>query len=281
MRKHQASKARLTDFAMKITDDQGQLQYIPFMTCNETGLPLELYFGVEKGRGSIDARDCNMLIELCLQRFLDINCTNAQLSDPLYHLLEFYIHNDAPLTCRIPTHPLSPSEAPSPSASTDHYIPLIFALSGTLQLSHLHINPVLNVVLHTSPDLVSQDADILAATAYSSPSLNSASSKVIIGDPLALQLSVKWYSTPNLPPSTTVPAGLGGHVHLSTVMYCLVSCGVGMAASLVYFRGVELPRRIRRYGKDKIGGERGAGGGYAFPGSGMVMNGYGPPGKRD
>ena len=56
---------------------------------------------------------------------------------------------------------------------------------------------------------------------------------------------------------------------------------MGVAASLAYFRGVELPKRIKRYGKDRMGGERG--GGYAFPGSGigmMGMNGYGP-GKRD
>ena len=216
----------------------------------------------------------------------EINCTNPTLPDPLYHLLEFYVHNDAPLTCRIPSHPLSGSEGiastgSSSSSSNDNYVPLIFALSGTLQLSHLHINPIMNVVLHTSPDLKGQDADILAATAYSSPSLNSLSTKVVIGDPLAFQLSVKWYSTPGLPPSTTLSTGLGGHVHLSTVFYCLLSCGAGVAGSLAYFRGVELPRRIKRYGKDKLGGERGiGGGGYAFPGSGM-MNGYGPPGKRD
>ena len=273
------------------------------MTCNETNRPLELYFGVEKGNCpsetpfwsairpgrhfcSKDVHPSNGPTRLT-HVSLEINCTNPVLPDPLYHLLEFYVHNDAPLTCRIPTHPFSPSEAlsagssSSQSAPNDKYIPLIFAISGALQLSHLHINPVLNVVLHTSPDLAGQEADILAATAYSSPSLNSASTKVVIGDPLALQLSVKWYSTPNLPPSTTVPAGLGGHVHLSTVFYCLLSCGVGVAGSLAYFRGVELPRRIKRYGKDKIGGERGMGGGYAFPGSGSIMNGYGPPGKRD
>lgn len=215
-----------------------------------------------------------------------MNCTLPALSDPLYHLLEFYIHNDAPLTCRIPSHPLSPSSALPPVATTDDYVALVFALSGTLQLSHLHVNPLLNVVLHTSPDLVGQDADILSATAYSSPSLSSASEKVVIGDPLLLQLSVKWYSNPSLPPSTTQPAGLGGHVHLSTVFYCLLSCGVGVAGSLAYFRGVDMPRRLRRYGKDKLGGERGLGmgGGYAFPGSGMVgMNGFsgGSIGKRD
>ena len=64
-------------------------------------------------------------------------------------------------------------------------------------------------------------------------------------------------------------------MHFSTVVYCFLSAGVGVAASLAYFRGVELPRRLRRYGKDRTGGERG---GYAFPGTGM--NGYGT-GKRD
>lgn len=32
-----------------ITNDKGELQYVPFPTCNETGRPLELYFGIEKG----------------------------------------------------------------------------------------------------------------------------------------------------------------------------------------------------------------------------------------
>lgn len=209
---------------------------------------------------------------------LDINCTLKAIDDPLFHLLEFYIHNDAPLTCRIPTHPLtSPQISPTATSSTnDDYIPLIFALSGALQLSHLHISSNLNVLLHTSPELATQDADILAATAYSSPSLSSASTRIVIGDPLPLQLSVHWYSTPTLPPSTTGKAGLGGHVHFSTVVYCFLSAGVGVAVSLAYFRGIELPNRLRRYGKDRMGGERG--GGYAFPGSGM--NGYGT-GKRD
>lgn len=43
-------------------------------------------------------------------------------------------------------------------------------------------------------------------------------------------------------------------MHFSTVVYCLLSGGVGVAASLAYFRGVELPRRIKRYGKDRVGG---------------------------
>ncbi|KAL9042776.1 MAG: hypothetical protein Q9180_000340 [Flavoplaca navasiana] len=254
---------RTIDTGEHITDSAGQLQYIPFPVCNETNRPLELLFGIEK----------------------DTNCTIAVLSDEFFHLLEFYVHNDAPLTCRIPTHPLLSSTGASvisPSTTTaEDYIPLIFALAGTLQSSHLHINTRMNVILHTSPDIAKEEADILAATAYSVPSLSRNSTKIIIGDPLALQLKVKWYTSPSLPPSTVQLSGLGGHVHFSTVVYCLLSAGVGVAGSLAYFRGVELPRRMRRYGKDRVGGGGGERG-YAFPGSGAFgMNGYGGPGKRD
>lgn len=227
---------------------------------------------------------------LCLV-LQDINCTIPEITDEFFHLLEFYIHNDAPLSCRIPTHPLvSPAGrvplVTSASTAQNDYIPLVFALAGALQKSHLHISPRLNILLHTSPDLIAEDADILAATAYSVPSLASHSTRIIIGDPLVLQLSLRWYSSPSLPPSTTAgPAGLGGHVHFSTVVYCLLSGGVGVAASLAYFRGIELPRRIRRYGKDRLGGGGGGGErGYAFPGNGAFgSNGYGLgiSGKRD
>ncbi|KAL8890796.1 MAG: hypothetical protein Q9215_002100 [Flavoplaca cf. flavocitrina] len=254
---------RTIDTGEHITDSAGQLQYIPFPVCNETNRPLEFFFGIEK----------------------DTNCTIAVLSDEFFHLLEFYVHNDAPLTCRIPTHPLLSSTGASvisPSTATaEDYIPLIFALAGTLQSSHLHINTRMNVILHTSPDIAKEEADILAATAYSVPSLSRNSTKIIIGDPLALQLKVKWYTSPSLPPSTMQLSGLGGHVHFSTVVYCFLSAGVGVAGSLAYFRGVELPRRMRRYGKDRVGGGGGERG-YAFPGSGAFgMNGYGGPGKRD
>lgn len=227
--------------------------------------------------------------QLTIFPFADINCTIASISDPLFHLLEFYIHNDAPLTCRIPTFP-PPTSRPIAHSNTaitplslDDHIPLVFALSGTLQLSHLHVSPKLNLILHTAPDMFTEDADILAATAYSVPALSSQSSRIVIGDPLTLQLSVRWYSSPSLPPSTTASYGLGGHVHLSTVVYCLLSAGVGVAASLAYFRGVELPRRIKRYGKERLGG--GGEGGYAFPGGlGAGVNGFGGGvviGKRD
>ena len=174
---------------------------------------------------------------------------------------------------------------------------MVFALAGTLQLSHLHISPRLNVVLHTSAPKTSKDREnaaesrrkglstmeeeegaILASTAYSTPSLVSASSKLIIGDPLALRLNVHWYASGSLPPST-INAGylMGGHVHFSTLVYCLLSAGGGAMGALAYFRGIELPRRIRGYGRDRLGG--GGERGYAFPGNGWAGGTVG--GKRD
>ena len=301
----------------QITDPLGQLQYVPFPTCNETNRPLELFYGIESGIAlEFTSYSLGVPPEL-LYSFssvanrispAEINCTLAAIDDPLFHLLEFYVHNDAPLTCRIPTRP-NPYSSPSAKSTSnkdqkqapislepgpDDYIPLVFALSGKLQLSHLHVSPNLNVVFHTSfprnkkekeqrkenrrKGLIEEDEGaILAATAYSTPSLTSSSIRIIIGDPLALRLNVHWYASPDLPPSTTPTSYLlGEHVHFSTLAYCLLSAGGGAMGALAYFRGVELPKRIRRYGKERMGGERG----YAFPGNGWGGGG-GIGGKRD
>ena len=55
-------------------------------------------------------------------------------------------------------------------------------------------------------------------------------------------------------------------MHLSTVIYCLISFGGGIAVSLAYWRGIELPRRMKRYGAEKLGISELGRGGYAFPG---------------
>lgn len=132
----------------QIRDDLGRLQYIPFPTCNETSLPLALSYGITE----------------------TISCTIDSLPDELYHLLEYYVHSDAPLTCRVPTIPLDSSAAGDLSteynvvdvsdngagssnggSGNDNgppYTPLTIALQGTLQLSHLHIWTDMNVVMH-------------------------------------------------------------------------------------------------------------------------------------
>ncbi|KAI4634497.1 hypothetical protein J4E83_001816 [Alternaria metachromatica] len=258
-----------------ITDAAGHLQYIPFPTCNETGQPLHLNFGVEK----------------------DVNCTIDFVTDEFFHLLEFYIHNDAPLSCRIPSKPLPPSVLETEYRVSDEstqegalgtqstmYTPLIIALAGTLQLSHLHVGNYLNLLVHASPKSVAPGT-VDAATAYSVSS-HTRNTKITIGDPLSLAFSVRWYPSTTLPPGWS---GYGGHIYTSTLVYCFLSAVASAAVCVVYFRGVELPRRLKRYATDRMngGGGRGfgnGGSGYGLPvangrgggmGSGYGLGGYG------
>jgi hypothetical protein len=255
----------ISDTGEHITDAAGQLSYIPFPTCNETGRPLELLFGIEK----------------------EINCTIDFIDDPFFHLLEFYVHNDAPLTCRIPTKPLPPSalkdefekgtteETDGQGSLSDIYTPMVVALAGTLQLSHLHVATSMNVLVHAAPKSVSPGT-IAAATAYSIS--REPPTRIVIGDPLPLKFSVRWYPTTQLPSGWT---GVGGHLTFSTLVYCMLSALASAAVCVTYFRGVELPRRLKSHGKDRLGGmERGGLGGYGLGASGGNGYGYGI-GKRD
>ncbi|KXT07557.1 hypothetical protein AC578_10190 [Pseudocercospora eumusae] len=249
-----------------ITDASGQLSYIPAFTCNETGRPLELVFGVEK----------------------DINCTIDFIDDPFFHLLEFYVHNDAPLTCRIPTKPLPPAvlkkedyeqgtkdRTEGQGSLSEIYTPLILALAGTLQLSHLHVATHMNVLVHAVPKSV-EPGTIAAAIAYSIS--RDPPTRIVIGDSLPLQFSVRWY------PNTLLPSGwrgVGGHLTFSTMVYCLISAGASAAICLAYFRGVELPRRLKSHGKDRLGGmERGGFGVGLGSGLGSGLGGYGISGAN-
>lgn len=66
-----------------MTDEHGILQYIPFLTCSETGKPLEFRYLSED----------------------PVNCTIKAINEDVFHLWEFYIHNDSPLACRVPARP--------------------------------------------------------------------------------------------------------------------------------------------------------------------------------
>lgn len=151
----------------------------------------------------------------------------------------------------------------------------------------MHVANHLNVLLHAAPK---KDALGLidAATAYS---VNTATrtSKVKIGDSLSLKLSVRWYPDYRLPSGWT---GMGGHLTGVTLIYCLLSAGGTAAILLAYFRGFELPRRLQRHGRDRLGLGRADsrfGGGFGGPSlpttnGGGVGGGWGyagGPGKVD
>ncbi|KAJ5176158.1 uncharacterized protein N7482_002035 [Penicillium canariense] len=174
-----------------ITDDLGKLEYIPFATCNETSRPLSLHYGTSE----------------------TITCTISSLTDSLYHLLEFYVHSDVPMTCRVPTAPLTSSNtAPKDRADTDPtsgevdslaalsengppFTPVTIALQGTLQLSHLHIWTDMNMLMHNiASDAAAQLSKsqkhaqsgqpgyAVAGTAYSTPEFEAAAKKISLDE---------------------------------------------------------------------------------------------------
>jgi hypothetical protein len=235
-------------------NENNELEYIPFPTCNETGKPLELKYGIEDGE----------TFPFCLapqqptddHHSTELNCTIALVSDPFYHILEFYVHNDVPLSCRIPARPpphVVPAGAPP---HVPEYVPLIFALAGTLQLTHLHISTHMNILLHSTPKhhLRKHDSGVIdSGAAYSISPLShttgpaAMTKELIIGDPLPLSFSVRWFPTPHLPTGNGKIewAGMGGHFYATTFFYCVVSFGAGATAAAAWFWGVVLPKRIK------------------------------------
>jgi hypothetical protein len=150
------------------------------------------------------------------------------------------------------------------------YTPLIVALTGTLQLSHLHIGNNLNILLHYASGTGASGAKdarnaISAAAAYSitPPHL---SHRLVIGSSLPLHFAVRWYPSNSLPLAEQW-RGMGGHVYTSTIVYCLLSMGAGVALSWAYFKGFVLPKRLKGY-IARQGGKFGNG-------SGLPMTGYG------
>lgn len=212
--------------------DNHEFQWIDFPVCNETNKPLEFHYGVEG----------------------EVNCTIPLVTDPFYHLLEFYIHSDAPLSCRLPARPHSHVQVIGEKVPKQEYIPLVFAIAGTLEMSHMHISTHMNVLLHSVPKhhLHHHDSGVLdSAISYSTSPLShmagKASKKLIIGEPLPLSFSIRWFPTPALPKTEgrVEWQGLGGHIYASTVFYSIVSFIAGILLSGMYIMGVVLPRRLK------------------------------------
>ncbi|KIX02357.1 uncharacterized protein Z518_08298 [Rhinocladiella mackenziei CBS 650.93] len=220
---------------VQITDEHGNLQYIPFPTCNETNQPLSFAYNTPRTQ----------------------TCTIDPLSDELYHLFEFFVHSDVPLTCRIPSYPLSQedpgiisslSEVGRAGVDKDLWTPFTIALQGTLQLSHLHLYTNINVLFHMSPDpspsKTSAQSHLIASTAYSLPNTSSSApvegAKIVRNEPMVLTFNVGWIDGAVLPgmvgrPVLTVKDHSLGFSLLSFFALA-ASAGVGAMAMLVYER---------------------------------------------
>ncbi|EWC47221.1 hypothetical protein DRE_03340 [Drechslerella stenobrocha 248] len=252
---------RTLDSGEHVTDEHGILQYVPFLTCNETGRPLELQFLSEA----------------------PVNCTVKTISDEVFHLWEFYIHNDSPLACRVPVRPQTGDRPITGDVGVEsgEWIPFIISLTGKLDLTHLHISTTLNVILHTGA-VTDNPADppypgkIDSATAYSiSPNIDS--TRIIIGDDLPLRFNIRWYTGTTLPLSDSAVNDWGRnrcsgeHLALSTLLYCILTAICTAVACTAWFLGFEFPKRLRRV---RVGSA--AGSGYALN---PITNGVGATAK--
>jgi len=112
----------------------------------------------------------------------------------------------------------------------------------------------LNVLLHSTPKhhIHPHDSGVLdSGAAYSTSPLShmegAQTRRLVIGDPLPLSFSVRWFPTPALPKTEgrVEWAGMGGHIYASTVFYSMVSFLAGLTLSAVYFFGSVLPTRLR------------------------------------
>lgn len=254
--------SRGSEDGVHVENEKEEIQWIPFPVCNETNKPLEFQYGVET----------------------ELNCTIPEISDPFFHLLEFYIHNDAPLACRLPARPKQHVEVIGETLPPQEYIPLVFALAGTLQKSHMHVSTHMNVLLHSTPKQHTHkhDSGVLdSGAAYSTSPLShmdgSFTRKLIIGDPLPLSLSVRWFPKPSLPKTEgrVEWQGLGGHIYASTVFYSLVSFIAGLLIAGAYTLGIVLPKRLKGRA---MGGATPLG--YGMNGVG-VGNGWGYSKRKD
>ena len=223
-------------------------------------------------------------------------CTILDLPDELYHLLEFFVHSDVPLTCRVPSYPISSDSISIPSSISDgaaesqeQWTPFTIALQGTLQLSHLHLHTSINVLFHTSQDAVKvrdKTSHLIASTAYSlpnstDPDLPAEGTKIIRNEPLVLTFNVGWIDGAVLPGMVGRPVlGVKDHnigFSLLSFFALAASAGVGAMGMLVYERR---KKASAKYGNGLLGGNIGNGT--------VRMNGYGgyggytsSTGKRD
>lgn len=246
----------LMPWSIQITDAHGNLQYIPFPTCNETNQPLSFLYNTPRTQ----------------------TCTIDALPDELYHLFEFFVHSDVPLTCRIPSYPLSREELDITSslpevdgtgADKTLWTPFTIALQGTLQLSHLHLHTNINVLFHMSQDPEVSTADVgshlIASAAYSLPNTSTSAppegTKIVRNEPMVLTFNVGWIDGAVLPGMVGRPVvGLRNHsigFSLLSFFALAASAGVGAMAMLIYER--RKSGRSGIYGNGLLGGNVGNG----------------------
>ncbi|KAK9454273.1 hypothetical protein V1511DRAFT_421662 [Dipodascopsis uninucleata] len=194
--------SRELDHGEHITDEEtGELLYEIFPMCSETGRPLEIPFGLD-----ID----------------NLRCT-ISLTDPLYHLWQIYVHQDAPLSCKV-----------GKRKGATFMAPLSVIVSGKLEQSHLDVSTRFALMMSGSFG----EGSVFAGGAFSPEPSNT--TRVIIGDELPLVFNIRWFDH-RLPRSSDRSLR-----RFLTFFITIASALVGAMISAYYMLVVVFPLRLRR-----------------------------------
>ncbi|KAK9460961.1 uncharacterized protein V1516DRAFT_624357 [Lipomyces oligophaga] len=190
-----------------ITDEEtGRLVYQSFPICRETGKPLSFRYNVDHDK--------------------PFQCTFF-VPDETYHLLQLYIHQDAPLSCQVPAR----------SQSEGIYAPLIFSMQGRLENSHLDIATKFNAIFEYA-ETAHGGVNITSAVAY--PVHPENTSRIIIGDEVTFEFTSRWFDVTRSPKHSDRRVA-----SFSTFFYCLCSAGVAFLIAAFYFLAIVFPKRVR------------------------------------
>ncbi|KAK9480004.1 hypothetical protein V1514DRAFT_327099 [Lipomyces japonicus] len=222
-------------------DDTGKILYDAFPVCKETNAPLAFPVGLD-----LDV----------------INCT-ITLTDETFHLFQLYVHQDAPMSCRVPAT-LNRGDRESSSLSVSlSYAPVTVAIRGKLEKSHIdvatqfsaifsfvqpgqqyvrrHHNNINNNLGNNNYVNKRVPVNITSGMAYPVLPSPSGQERKIIGDDLTLQFSVRWFSI-----NTRVPKRSDRDVvSVALILYCAASALVAFAVAAFYFLVIVFPYRAR------------------------------------
>lgn len=162
-----------------------------------------------------------------------VNCS-IDLGHEFFHIFQLYIHEDVPFSCRIP---YAKSIVPHAGAEADVktiYTSLTLNIRGIVQESHLDIDPVLNVAMLSNVSY----GTISSSIGFSS---GNKVQRFIIGDPLPLFMSIKWYKSPFLPSASS--AYFAGH---AIFFYSLASSIATAAVCAAIFYGHYFPKKLKQ-----------------------------------
>jgi hypothetical protein len=135
------------------------------------------------------------------------------------------------------------------------HVPLVLALAGALQKSHLRVGHVLNVAVHHAPALTGRNGKQRGGTVRAAGAYSAAPARwgrrVVIGDELPLVLRVRWYAADGLPlgggggAAGGYGAGAGGGSGVGFWWQLVWMMGVGYVVCYVQMRGVPWRREER------------------------------------